>query len=30
MEGTHGQMLAKPWVDRLAAYMRSWLDEVNG
>jgi amino acid adenylation domain-containing protein len=29
MEGTHGQMLAKPWVDRLAGYVRSWLDEVN-
>jgi thioesterase domain-containing protein len=29
MEGTHGQMLAKPWVDRLAGYMRSWLDEAN-
>lgn len=30
MEGTHGQMIAKPWLDRLAEHMRSWLDEVNG
>jgi thioesterase domain-containing protein len=29
MEGTHGQMLARPWLDQLAGYMRSWLDDAN-
>jgi amino acid adenylation domain-containing protein len=29
MDGTHGQMLMQPWLDQLAGYMRSWLDEVN-
>jgi len=30
MDGTHGQMLVKPWLDRLADHMRGWLDAVNG
>jgi thioesterase domain-containing protein len=30
MEGTHGQMLVKPWLDELAECLRSWLDAVNG
>lgn len=30
MEGTHGQMLVKPWLDQLADHMRSWLNAVNG
>jgi thioesterase domain-containing protein len=30
MEGSHGQMLQKPWLDQLADYVRSWLDRVNG
>jgi hypothetical protein len=30
MDGTHGQMLVKPWLDQLADHMRSWLDAVNG
>lgn len=30
MEGTHGQMLVKPWLDELANHVRSWLDAVNG
>jgi amino acid adenylation domain-containing protein len=29
MEGTHGQMLQKPWLDELAGYVRSWLDPIN-
>ena len=29
MEGTHGQMLQKPWLDRLADNMRCWLDRIN-
>lgn len=29
MEGTHGQMLMKPWLNELADHMRSWLDAVN-
>jgi len=29
MEGTHGQMLRKPWLDRLADNMRCWLDRIN-
>jgi thioesterase domain-containing protein/acyl carrier protein len=29
MDGTHGQMLVKPWLDQLACHMRSWLDKVN-
>jgi thioesterase domain-containing protein/acyl carrier protein len=29
MDGSHGQMLVKPWLDQLAGYMRSWLDEAN-
>jgi amino acid adenylation domain-containing protein len=29
MEGSHGQMLAKPWLGLLADHMRCWLDRVN-
>lgn len=30
MDGTHGQMLRKPWLGQLAGHMRHWLDQVNG
>jgi amino acid adenylation domain-containing protein len=29
MEGTHGQMLVRPWLDELAGHVRKWLDRVN-
>jgi thioesterase domain-containing protein len=30
MEGSHAQMLKRPWLDQLAEYARGWLDSVNG
>lgn len=30
MEGTHGQMLEKPWLNQLAGHMRDWLDAAHG
>ncbi len=30
MDGTHGQMLEKPWLNQLASHMRNWLDAVHG
>jgi amino acid adenylation domain-containing protein len=29
MDGNHGQMLQKPWLEELAGHMRPWLDEAN-
>lgn len=29
IDGTHGQMLAKPWLGQLAGHVRGWLDAVQ-